>query len=400
MKRDFFQKKVLNRIHSIELVISEKCQNACTYCYRNRLHKKSNIITVNPKTIEIFIKNLYELFPELTKIERFELFGGEPFLDYSHIFSIFEILNKFDNIKKVVVPTNGRLLLSLNKIDREKLLNSWNFEVGISMSIDGINGQRNLSNFGRMLGYEEIEENDEFFKNLRDLQKEIGFGVHPMLYFGNNQNWVEQVKKWVEHGFIPYLLEIRHPLSNDEILDSVKNLVFVANYIFKNVDKKHHKRFNTIFPIKVPRGLGCSALTTITIMPNGDIPFCHRVIEPPYVMGNVLTKQIDYSKFVNYKTFDHRNNPECVGCPIRKICSGQCLGAAYEYYRGYPWLNIPSICQYNLLKYYVFSEFFEIWNNFLIENRVNKKDILKALKRNNTIKEKMGKMMKEIKCGI
>jgi len=111
--------------------------------------------------------------------------------------------------------------------------------------------------------------------------------------------------------------------------------------------------------------MGCSALTTLTIMPNGDVPFCHRLIDPPWVYGNVY-KGFDISKSINFMSaYNTKNTPECMACPIRKTCNGQCAGASYEYW-GNPWMPIASICDYFKLKFYVFYTLFDDWKQTLI----------------------------------
>jgi len=376
-EKKILENKVLNRCKSIEIVSSEKCQNACKYCYRVKKHSKSPVYSLkghHVKTLVDALLNQIEQDTSFTKVRDFELFGGDSLIDYADALDILRTINREYKPQRITIPTNARMLQELTINDIRRLVDM-ETPVGFSLSVDGISdGNRRLSKIGKMLAYNE-EVN---YPKLLKIAKEFGCGFHPMLSFTDFTNWLPTIKHFFENmGVIPYLLEVRHSLSHGQSLGAVKELVKVRKYLeSKNLPKESLKNANTTSGSITPRGLGCSALTTLCIMPNGDIPFCHRLIDEPWLIGNVF-HGIDISKAVQYtSTMDHRNFPDCIICPIRRFCNGLCVGACYEYW-GDPWIPITTICDYMRLKYYIFGEVFEDWKNMLYNagGRI-KRDIL------------------------
>jgi len=365
-KHEFFkaiQNKFLNRITSVEYVVSEKCQNNCKYCYRVKKHAASSIQMLNVNMIKIFTDNLREMFDlddNFFHSRHAELFGGDGLLDYQKAYDILDYLLNDVGYQMCLIPTNARMVQELTNYDLEKLMNIAPGKIGLSLSVDGKpqDNQRPLSKYGKMLSY----ESDIDYERLINITKKYGCGFHPMLSFDSPETWFDSFKFFIDQGIIPYLLEIRHAVSKEIAVKCIKQLVLIRKYI-DDAPKKVKKMLNTIGMSIVPRGLGCSALTTISIMPNGDIPFCHRVIDAPQVMANVLTKEMNLSKLITLTSgYDHRNHPLCAACIIKKACAGQCAGASYEYW-GDPWIPIDSICDYIKLKAYVMSTYFDDWKN-------------------------------------
>jgi radical SAM protein with 4Fe4S-binding SPASM domain len=378
--RDVVERKFLNRRTSLELIISEKCQNACKYCYRRFKHDKSSIFTVEPSVVEKHIENFLKLFNYSNPEEFFgsrhvELYGGDPLLSYKQSMDVFEVVDKFKP-KFISIPTNARLVSELSEYDIEKLLNHVETPVHLSLSVDGMpsEGNRPLSKIGKMLDYENIINYNHLYK----MALKYNFGFHPMLYFDTVEKWFDTVKYFYENfKIVPYLLEIRHSLNKEVAIEAVIQLLKIREY-YQKINERAVEMSNTIRASIVPRGLGCSALTTITIMPNGDMPFCHRVIDSPWVYGNV-NYGVDVSKMISMTSvYDHRNVPECFACPIRDMCSGQCGGACYEYW-GSPWIPIPSVCDYIKLKAYVFSLKYDDWYRCVEKNKDElKSDVIKV----------------------
>jgi radical SAM protein with 4Fe4S-binding SPASM domain len=386
------ENKFLSRRSSLELVINEKCQNACKYCYRKYKHDNSNIFSLDAEIVKKHIYNLLDLFrqdsKEFFKNRSVELYGGDPLLNYKHSLDVIKIVDSFKP-KTVTVPTNARLVSELSDYDIGVLLNSTETRISLSLSVDGLPNEHNrpLSKIGKMLVHDETINYEKLFK----IARKYGCGFHPMLPFDSIDNWLSVVKFFLEKfGVVPYLLEIRHSLSDDDIMKAVVQLAKIRDY-YESIDEKAVGMANTIRASVVPRGLGCSALTTITIMPNGDMPFCHRVIDPPWVYGNV-NYGVDISKMISLTSvFDHRNVPSCFACPIRMECSGQCAGACYEYW-GNPWMPIPSVCNYMRLKTYIFSLRYDDWKR----THKNKMDELKAVIEENMGSDVINKVLEKL----
>jgi radical SAM protein with 4Fe4S-binding SPASM domain len=362
--KQLFDKKVLNKTTSLELVISEKCQNNCKYCYRTYKHDTSNIFSLEPSIVKSHIDKFLDIIQDdgtFFNQRSIELYGGDPLLDYQKAIEILKIVDTYKP-DFVVLATNARLLSELTDHDIDNFINSIDTKIHCSLSVDGDPSETNrpLSKIGKMLGYNEKID----YKRLLKISRKYNFGFHPMLSFTNSDKWLDTVKFFFhEMGLVPYLLEVRHALSKEDAVKSVGNLkrirLFYENEFKDNPDQAKFciKKSNTLRCSIIPRGLGCSALTTLHIMPNGDMPFCHRLVDPPWVYGNV-NYGFDISKVVSFTSiYNHRNLPECIICPIRDQCSGQCQGACYEYW-GDPWMTIPSVCDYTRLKFYVFLKSF------------------------------------------
>ena len=361
------KRMALQRCTSIEFIITEKCQNACKYCYRVKKHALSPYDMLDPEHLRLYIRKLKEMFgDDVFRNREVELFGGDPLLDYDHTCKILEVLDQevSDEIIYIGMPTNGRLLQEITMHDIEHLLSKTKVPVGFSFSVDVIDTvQRNLSNTGSYLSYNEEINLDMLIK----LAKEGGHGFHPMLDFSTIDKWFDQFKTFFDAGVRPYLLEVRHPLSKEQAIEAVRQMVRIRYYIDKH-DPKSLRHMNTIAASTVPRGLGCSAHTSLCITIDGKIPFCHRVLDPPWICGNLLTGDLNLSKFVFFKAgFDHRNHVACLTCPVRFACTGQCAGASYEYW-GDPWTPIESICNYTKLKIFVMTNLFPDWITLLTES--------------------------------
>jgi len=363
--------KFLNRLTSIEYVVSEKCQNKCAYCYRVKKHNASQTYYIDPELIDIFNQNFMEMFDvDETFFHRrtSELFGGEALLDYQKVKEIIDKLYYKYKFQSITIPTNGRMINALSIYDLDKLFvdkKNNSLKCHLSISVDGAlidHTQRPLSKFGYMLAYDEKLEYEKLFEKCNRYNS----GFHPMFSFDNYKAWFDTFKFFINKKIYPYLLEIRHSVNDEDILPSIEQLVYIKHYLLKaKFPKNILKKFNTINYSKIPRGLGCSALNCLTIMPNGDIPFCHRVIDPPWVIGNLLTKKLSIEKAINYKAgFHHANHPMCIKCVIRNVCTGGCLGANYEYW-GDPWTPINAVCKYLICKYYIFARIFKEWEDGL-----------------------------------
>ncbi len=358
------QNKFLNRISGVEFIVSEKCQNNCKYCYRVKKHLSSPVSYIKPSLVKLFVENLTEMFhltPDFFHNRKAELFGGEAMLNYKYLHDILDYLLNDVKFKEAIIPTNARMAQELTSYDLDHILDIAPGRIHLSLSVDGQpqDNQRPLSKYGRMLAYQEQINYDKLIA----LAKKRNCGFHPMLSFDSPETWFETFKFFLDRGVIPYLLEIRHSIPKEDTAECVKQLVYIRKYVDKYLKPELRKLVNTVNMSIVPRGLGCSAHTTLSIMPNGDVPFCHRVVDPPWVMANVLTKEFNISRAITLTAgHDHRNHPLCIACQIKTFCAGQCAGASYEYW-GDPWIPIESICQFLKLKAYIMSLYFEDWSN-------------------------------------
>ena len=100
------ENKYQNR-RSVTITLTEACNLACTYCYEN--HKSNSRISLD--TVKsIILKEMTE-DNGFTEVE-FDLFGGEPFLEFELIKEIEKYFHEIvsDKCYTIFATTNGTLV--------------------------------------------------------------------------------------------------------------------------------------------------------------------------------------------------------------------------------------------------------------------------------------------------
>ena len=92
---------------SVTITLTEACNLNCTYCYEN--HKSHNKMSID--TLKAIIEKEMMADNEYRVIE-FDLFGGEPFLEFEHIKEICDYINTLNSKKRYIflATTNGTLV--------------------------------------------------------------------------------------------------------------------------------------------------------------------------------------------------------------------------------------------------------------------------------------------------
>lgn len=351
-----------NKITNLELIIGTKCQNACKYCYRVKDQHEGSIIGMPISRAKMYIENAIEMGFIADKIPIVEFFGGDPIVDIDYFKELLMLVKPYTN--NILVPTNARVLERIKDKDIDDIIASSDGKVSFSLSVDSPfqeNINRKLSSFGKMQGMKQERDWDR----LIHLAKKYGMGFHPMLSFETVDTWYDTWEFFLQHEIPCYLLEVRHPLTKEQMFEAVYQLVKIIKTV---INKNINHNYNTIRPSFINRGMTCSAQTTLSINTDGCVYTCHRLINERFKIADLNTKEVDASKFVMWKGLYHRRNKAiCMSCPIRETCSSQCLGAVFEYWGSFGGLTIPipSICQYYLLKYYIFATLFSDWNEFI-----------------------------------
>ena len=388
---DIITDPLYNKITSLELITTTKCQNACKYCYRVKNQQEGPIIGMPVPKAKMYIENAIEMGLVDNKYMNIEIFGGEPIIDIDYIKDLLNLVKNYTN--NITITTNGRILENIKDHDIDEIINAADGKVFFSLSVDSPfqeNINRPLSTFGKMQGFTQNRN----WERLLYLSKKYKMGFHPMLSFETADKWYDTWEYFINNEAHCYLLEVRHPLNKEQMFEAVYQLSKIKKEIIK---RKLKDVFNTTTPSYISRGVTCSAQTTLGINSDGCVYFCHRLMNERFKLADLNTKEIDISKFVMWKSLFHNGNAiTCMSCPIRKICGKQCLGAIFEYWgsNGCLTIPIPSICQYILLKYYIFSCFFDEWKKH-IDMYSNKKTLENAVLGNfgenfiNNLKEKI-----------
>ena len=103
-KDDYISNGKLN-VKSIDVQITEKCSLKCKDC--------SNLMQYYHKPIDteqgLLFKSIDKIMNCVDQLDEFRVLGGDPFM-YKKLHEVINKLVTYDNVKKVVVYTNGRIV--------------------------------------------------------------------------------------------------------------------------------------------------------------------------------------------------------------------------------------------------------------------------------------------------
>lgn len=357
MWRNLSEVRPLMECHynNIEFVFSNKCQKACTYCYRVRYQNEGPVFPMSPYDMSRYLEVV--LTHKLVQTPTdFELFGGDPMLDLSTLSEYLKILAPHAN--NITLPTNGLILENIHDDTIQDLIDTSNGKLFFSLSTDGPleDIQRPLSKFGKMQGFVQERNWDRLFH----IANKFRAGFHPMLTFENASKWFDVWDFFRKNTNNLYLLEVRHPIENKE--NAIEGVYQIAKIIRTCVKDGIKNTFNGTHPSITDRGMSCSALNSLMVHFSGKGYFCHRLLSPKYEIFDFNREEVDLRKFhLLNEAWHHSNSATCMKCPIRTVCPGQCQGAMDEYWEGAIGTPIPSVCQYYMLKYYVLSKIDNAW---------------------------------------
>lgn len=143
-----------DNVKVITITITQNCNLACTYCYEH--HKSQNIMSF--ETAKSIINTELSKLTSEEKIE-FDLFGGEPFLEFELIKKITEYICKVKGSKRcqIFATTNGTLIHG--EVQEWLKQHSGCFVCGLSLD-----GTRAMHNINRSNSYDDIDL--DFFRTL------------------------------------------------------------------------------------------------------------------------------------------------------------------------------------------------------------------------------------------
>ena len=122
----------MNNHCTIEILVTEDCNNHCKYCIQTGMHKKIYLSTEKLNDIFKFINNFKKEHAEINDIDLM-LFGGEPLLNESVCNILFDVA--LENKYNIVLITNG--LLIDKYIDKLVILDRNNLLKSLQISYDG-----------------------------------------------------------------------------------------------------------------------------------------------------------------------------------------------------------------------------------------------------------------------
>ena len=305
-----------DNIKIITITLTNSCNLSCTYCYE---HHKSNK-KLDFESAKTIIDNAFSNLKSYEKIE-FDLFGGEPFLEFELLKQITEYICsvKGDTPCQVFATTNGTLV---HGHIQEWLRNHrCCFVCGLSLD-----GTREMHNINRSNSYDDIDI--DFFKELypdQDVKMTISKETLPDLAKG--------VIELHEKGFI-----VSCNLAYQIDWSSEENADILNRELYKLVD----------YYLENPNVIPCSMLDMgiSNVGFNGDdaLRFCGAGISMqsydvdgkcypcqffmPLSVGEEKASNAKNIKFPTDVIEPDLLDSKCRNCVIKSVCPN-CFGANY-----------------------------------------------------------------------
>lgn len=304
----------------IYLLITNKCNLACTMCIRGENQNK-----------EMIFEEFKEIFDkENTSDIEIVITGGEPTLHPDFINFIKYSLKKF---KKVLIATNGVVNRYIDSIkDMENII--------FQISLDG-----NRESHDRIRGRKSFDKIIETIKKMEAtnlkycIASVVGKHNYKDIY-----NLIPILREFKSMKF--WKISYEMPFGNaqyDEIFSSKEWNQFVDDILEKvdfplNIKKifpleLYEKNWDKIPKNKSIRCLNCgSGKDKIYIYPDFNAYPCTCLTE--FCIGNVKNQKLTdivlgekNNNFYNYKLSEESY---CNQCKYREVCNGGCIGMSYN----------------------------------------------------------------------
>jgi uncharacterized protein len=321
-------------IKAMCLHIAHDCNLRCAYCFASTgdFGQKRTIMP-----LEIGIKAIDFLLQNSGERHNLELdfFGGEPLMNFEVVKSIVKYAREkekeYNKKFRFTITTNG-LLLDDDKTDfiNREMSN-------VVLSIDGrkeVNDKvrKRIDNSGC---YDSILPK---FKNLVEKRNHNNYYVRGT-FTNYNLDFTEDVKHLKALGFDQISVEPVVSEKTKEYAITEQHLPAIFDEYEKLAKetlryKKEGRGFNFFHfmldleqgpcAIKRMRGCGCGN-EYVAVTPDGDIYPCHQFVgQDEYLMGNVVTGDIDIKLKKKFSKANIYTKEECNKCWVKFYCSGGC----------------------------------------------------------------------------
>lgn len=327
------------------LILTDNCNLRCTYCFDNLYSDRS---CIESKSMNIdMIPDLF-LFIEKTRSKTkpitFNMFGGEPTLNWNFFKQFIEMgVENFKFEYRFVTTTNGTLLTS-EKIDFLKKHN-----VGVSVSLDGTQ----TANKERIT-IDNKPTWDKVMQVLPELKAKVP-GTSVLVTIGkyNYEHIYDSYRMLLELGFNP-TLNFNH--YDDYTQEELKSIEEQLTHLFI----QDNLRLPHSMARKLEDGWACDGTVCapadkiITIAPNGKLYFCHQFVPKmtdtdDMSYGTIKEGIKDYTLYDTFVkrsyffSYDKDNNMKCNSCSVKSTCKGGCMAEQWHKTKSFIEVN-PNIC--------------------------------------------------------
>jgi len=330
-----------------QLVITEKCNLACKYCY---IDQKNDMMTN-----DIFDKH-YEMLSTLMKQHGEDtyhaaLFGGEPFLNWNLIEYIIPILKKDPRCTFIIIMTNA-----ISLIDDYKRNYIKKNDISLSISFDGLwNKTNRIFHNGKSSFDKYVEEPLKSF--ITEAGGSCKVMVSPSCVYTMTENFEWFVDEYGMNS--PDFSLVRDDIWSD---DDINNYEFECRRLADRVIKYYEEGINAnvgffqlyaldlIFgKAKGKRPFGCFAgCHGAGFMPNGDIYACakfgsNKQLKIANSNDKIIIKKVsDY--FLDFKITNPQTFKKCLKCELYSFCNAGCT---YEQIKNVGMYSVPinNVCK-------------------------------------------------------
>ncbi len=291
------------KIHNYEIVVSERCNFKCKYCFNQEHSESSTIDKLNSASIPDIIN-----FIDKTHDSSFciNYMGGEPMLNMQFIIDLTDQLNdKFAPSVGFTINTNLSILT-------EEHINFFADNIfKVEISLDGKKETHN--------------------RNRQDWKK-VATNLVSL-----NAKYVDRFGKGHNNIDIIYVV-------NDDIQHIYDNYSFLSKLAFKvgtyiNFKKKWLneeideiiKELYRINPHKNP-AIGCkiSPRKDVTIDVDGRLYWCSRMMYDHLSYGDIKSGYTNMEVFEKMLDLSINKNNICKSCPTLDFCNKPCIAVHYE----------------------------------------------------------------------
>lgn len=368
---------------ALTLVLTNKCNSSCKYCYQKFL-KKDNNLESNNSWHEDDLVNLKKIIPN---IQILHFFGGEPLIEEEFIFKLNDYLDQLKIKKPIYIFSTNLVHISdrfknfLIKLKREK------HQVKFIISIDG---PKEIHDTNRILNnnqssFDNIKENYLYISNL-------GFSIDSVVAVYNQEHIKKNLSildtiKFLSIEFPKiqniqisceyYIngIKIEEKMFQELYLKAVENIFHLilnkndeAVYYGKFIKKLIEELIYYLAKEERKNYLCLNKLNRITIFPDKKIFTCPEEYYFNYTHQATLENNFNYIYFCEKK--DTYNNLkfnykeiQCKNCNYIKVCHICPLNKE----------TIEKQCQYKKLYFNIlFNNLEKIFNDIEILNFLKK----------------------------
>lgn len=305
------KEKILPRkIKDIELLVTERCNSTCTYCFQRK-----RPLDMDDSTVENIILKLKDKWDDGV---MFTFFGGEPLLRKDFVMKwASRFLKEVPNCK-LAVSTNGRIFDSEFALFWQSMPRT-TFQI----SYDGVCQEKNRGDSDvvreNIKGYLQILGSARIKVRMTYLREDI-------------ETLYDSVVDCYELGFRDIYAQLAMPLTAGEPLSKEELIKYKAQidriYDFLAEHKEAcMKPYNSELILKVQKdsckqcGMG---RTIIAIDAEGNTFPCHRMTSyMEFNLGNLNTDILQRGNFLHLT-----NEKKCEHCAARTFCN-PCLATNY-----------------------------------------------------------------------